>query len=106
MKLVKAQDIMPEVSHQVRELRRGDLVDPFTFGLPPGVEDGPLDEILLVQHYDGTEKITLTRAIITGFDCGSKIEIEGNLYIVTYIKGLTPRDGYAFAEEIECIRNV
>jgi hypothetical protein len=102
MKLLHAESIRSTVRHDAIETRRGDLIDPFTFKLPPQVEDGPLDEVVRLTLHDGTETLELERAAT---DMNDLDEIINNGRKYRIVEKRESRQ-YGFWDFIKCTRRL
>lgn len=79
MKLLHAQTIDSTLIRETIAIRRGDLINPFTGELPPDVGDGPLNEIIRMDHYDGMETLEIQDAA-TDMNDLNELEINGKKY--------------------------
>jgi hypothetical protein len=102
MKLLHARSVKSTVRHDAIETRRGDLIDPFTFKLPPGLGDGPLDEVVRLTLYDGTETLELEDAATDMNDLDEIIH-NGRKYRITEKRESRQ---YGFWDFIECTRSL
>lgn len=97
MKLLHAQTIDSTLIRETIETPRGDLINPFTGELPSGVGDGPLNEIIRMDHYDGMEVLEIQDAA-TDMD---ELETNGKKYRIIESKR---SQQYGFWDWIKCER--
>ena len=100
MKLLHAQSVKSTVNNEYHETRRGDTVDPYTGKIPSWAGDGPLDEVIRVDHYNGTETLELEDAATDMNDLDEIIH-NGRKYRITEKRQSRQ---YGFWDFIKCTR--
>ena len=102
MKLLHAKSIISTIEQKRIETLRRDMIHSITFQLPPGVGDGPLDEIISLTLYDGTDTLEIDDAATDMNDLDT-IVYNGREYRITEKQESRQ---YGFGDSIKCTRQL
>jgi hypothetical protein len=100
MKLLHAQSINSIIEHDQLSARRIDFVHPLTGEIPPEIGDGPMDEIVRVSIYNGTETLEIEDAA-TDMNDIDELEHNGRNYRIVEAKRSRQ---YGFWDSLKCVR--
>jgi hypothetical protein len=102
MKLICCQSFSRLIEFESKNHRRCDFIDPITFQLPESLQDGELDDIVMVSQYNGTETLELINAIVT-MDDPDIISFDTNVYQIISTAGKRKRRLFQY---IKAVRNL